>query len=535
MTSRSEARSRFDVATVPHRTASRSLRTITATALLAVTVSAQAGVIAPELERSLSRGGTVADTAVIVRFSDPVDAERFKITDRRARDNQLLRALKAQTAPQREAINPFLTAHGAKRITDLWIINAVAATLPAASVRELARQPGVERVDLDSYVRGGHPQQLPAPRKSISDLAPLPPVRPPAGAIDGAAGGRGAPAAWNIVAVQAPELWALHQTGTQVVVASMDSGVDALHPDLRRTWRGGTNSWFDPHREEAAPYDALGHGTQALGVILGRSGLGIAPDARWIAAKLYDADGRARMSDIHLAFQWLLDPDGDPATLDAPDVVNASWALTGRRAGVCHLEFSDDLRVLRSAGIVVVLAAGNDGPSPNTSSSPGNNPGALSVGAVDRNLDAGRQNSRGPSACDGTVFPKLAAPGIDVRTTDLSHGGLSSYANVSGSSMAAPHVAGVLALLASAFPAASVDQLESAVLRSAQDLGDSGPDSTFGFGLVRALAAYQLLSAAGTAADVDHLGTRSGVDDGARTGPMPLRPVLHVTGALPSP
>jgi bacillopeptidase F len=297
------------------------------------------------------------------------------------------------------------------------------------------------------------------------------------------------------------------------------------------------NSWFDPHGEEAAPYDALGHGTQALGIVLGGSGLGVAPEARWIAVKLYDADGRARMSDIHLAFQWLLDPDGDPATVDAPDVVNASWVLAGRRAGVCNLEFSEDIRALRYAGIAVVLASGNDGPFPNTSSSPANNPGALSVGAVDRNLEAGRQNSRGPSACDGTVFPKLVAPGINVRTSDLSHGGLASFASVSGSSLAAPHVAGVLALLAGAFPAASVEELETAVQRSARDLGEPGPDNQFGFGLLQALQAYKLLSDArtGSADDAKLLGTRSRVGDDTRTGPTPLRHVSQAAGAVHGP
>jgi subtilisin family serine protease len=298
---------------------------------------------------------------------------------------------------------------------------------------------------------------------------------------------------WNIVAVHAPDVWALGHTGQGVVVATMDTGVDLAHPDLRRKWRGGANGWFDPHGVEASPYDAIGHGTQAMGVIVGGSALGVAPDARWIAARLYDGNGRASMSDIHRVFQWLMDPDGDPATVDAPDVVNASWALSGRAAGTCILEFNDDIRALRSAGIAVVFAAGNDGPSAGTSSSPGNNPGVLSVGAVDRDRVAARQTSRGPSACDGTTFPRLVAPGVNVRTTDLSHGGQLSTTTVSGSSLAAPHVAGVMALLIGAFPSASVADLESAMARAAADLGDPGEDSLYGHGFVDALAAFNSL------------------------------------------
>jgi bacillopeptidase F len=237
---------------------------------------------------------------------------------------------------------------------------------------------------------------------------------------------------------------------------------------LRRSWRGGTNSWFDPHGEQPTPYDALGHGTQAMGVMVGAAGTGVAPQARWIAARLFNGAGRASMSDIHLAFQWLLDPDGDPATLDAPDVVNASWALNGRSGGSCIMEFSEDIQTLRSAGIAVVFAAGNDGPMPATSNSPGNNPGVLSVGAVDIDWQLARQTSRGPSSCDGGVFPRLLAPGVNIRSTDLSHGGQASFTTVSGSSLAAPHASGVLALLAGAFPGASVAELEAALLGRSQ-------------------------------------------------------------------
>jgi serine protease AprX len=505
--------------------------------LAAATCPAHAGVVSPELERAIARGGTHADTAVIVRFAEPVNPEPFKVIDRRTRGNRLLVALKARIPQNRQTIEPYLAASGAKHVKDLWIVNGIAATLPAAAIKELADQPGVARVDLDSHVRGGRPQRMPAPHTSTSGSDPKPAVPAADDEGDAAVNMKQATPTWNVEAVQAPELWALGQTGKNVVVATMDTGADLLHPDLRRKWRGGTNSWFDPHGEEAEPYDAVGHGTQALGIILGGSALGIAPDARWIAVKLYDANGRAAMSDIHLAFQWLLDPDGDPATVDAPDVVNASWVLAGRRAGLCNLEFSDDLRMLRSAGIAVVLAAGNDGPFARTSSSPGNNPGALSVGAVDRDLDGARQNSRGPSACDGAVFPRLSAPGVNIRTTDLSYGGLRSYASVSGSSLATPHVAGVLALLAGAFPAASVEQLEDALTRSAKDLGNSGPDNQFGFGLVRALNAFMLLrDAVGVnPTDATMFGTRSGADGLDAKNPSTLQQVSRMDGSTSGP
>ncbi len=461
----------------------------------AATSAASAAVIAPELERVMAARGTHADTPVILRFAEPLDLQPLAVTDRLARDNRLLLALKARAARNRAVVEPFLAMQGAVGVKDLWIINGLAATLPAVAVKQLAGQAGVERIDVDSFVQGGRSQHASSPRTPAPQTKTQTAVAPPAIAVDPVALSR-TTVSWNVAAIRAPQLWALGHTGTGVVVAAMDTGVDLAHPDLQRRWRGGTNSWFDPHGEQATPYDGSGHGTQAMGVIVGGSSIGVAPDARWVAVKLYNADGRARMSDIHLAFQWLMDPDGDPATLDAPDIVNASWALTGRGAGACILEFSDDVRALRSAGIAVVFAAGNDGPAPGTSNSPGNNPGVLSVGAVDRRLQVGRQVSRGPSACEGTVFPRLVAPGMNVRTTDVSHGGLPSYATVSGSSLAAPHVAGVMALLAGAFPRASVTELEGALVQGALDLGDDGADNTYGSGLADALAAFHILQKA---------------------------------------
>jgi subtilisin family serine protease len=301
---------------------------------------------------------------------------------------------------------------------------------------------------------------------------------------------------WNVAAVRADALWREDYYGKGVVVATMDTGVDLAHPALRRQWRGGSNSWFDPHGEQPTPSDAIGHGTQALGVILGGGGLGVAPDAKWIAVRMFNAAGRASMSDIHLAFQWLLDPDEDPLTLDAPDVVNASWALTGRSGGACVMEFSEDIRTLKAAGIAVVFAAGNDGPGAGTSNSPGNNPNVLSVGAMDRDFEIARQTSRGPSACDGSVFPKLLAPGIGIRTADLSHGGEASFTTVSGSSMAAPHASGVLALLAGAVPSASVTELEAALLSGLQParVAASGTKAALS-GRLDALAALNALRA----------------------------------------
>jgi hypothetical protein len=277
-----------------------------------------------------------------------------------------------------------------------------------------------------------------------------------------------------------------------VVVANMDTGVDASHPDLASRWRGGSNSWYDPNGQHpTTPTDVNGHGTWTMGVMVGGdaggSSIGVAPDARWIAVKIFNDRGSTTSTIIHRGFQWLLDPDGNPATADAPNVVNNSWTMS---VGGCNLDFQPDLANLRAAGILPVFSAGNYGPSSGTVFSPANNPGAFAVGSVDDADEVDPYSSRGPSACAGSVAPRLAAPGVGIRTSDL-YGG---YIEASGTSLAAPHVAGALALLLSAAPGTSADRQQAALEAGAVDLGPPGTDPDYGSGRLDALASYHWLA-----------------------------------------
>ena len=425
--------------------------------------------IAPDLAAELAGRGAQEEISVIVSLADKVDPRLYQLTDRSARDTRLVQALRDKAAATQGAHRVFLQNQGAREFRELWAINGFAVTARAVVIRQLAARPGIGRIRLDSTLQ--------APVTSL---------------------GSAAPPEWNLSAVQAPQLWSLGFTGSGIVVANMDTGVDPAHPDLAAKWRGGNNSWYDPHGQHPTPYDPTGHGTQTMGIMVGGSAggtaIGVAPDARWIAAKLYDDAGVARYSDIHLAFQWLLDPDGDPNTVDAPDVVNASWGLVGT-AGQCINEFSIDIGVLKTAGIAFAFAAGNDGPAPLTSLSPANDPQGFAAGAVDPTLAIAGFSSRGQSACDGSIYPELVAPGVNVWTADLSFGGLPLYTAVTGTSFAAPHAAGAMALLAGAFPNASVGQLEAALTGSARDLGVTGEDNSYGYGLADVQAAYQFLLA----------------------------------------
>lgn len=436
-----------------------------------------------DLERLIDEANRTSLIPVIVKFKDQVNITtlRGEVSQQlqyaqsgfnvRKRQQQLLRnkivsGLKENARLPRQALATLLHKYGVKAdLKSLWSINAVALKLPAHLVDEVAALPGIDRISVD--------MQLTMNASSTETVTAEP--------------------LWNLNNVNTDYLWQLGYAGEGVVVAIMDSGVDLNHPDLVDRWRGGNNSWFDPYAQNDLPVDFNGHGTQALSLILGgdASGyqIGMAPHAQWIAARLFDDTDQASLSAIHEAFQWLLDPDGDPATNDAPDVVNNSWGFSST-INQCYQEFSDDIRLLREAGIAVVFSAGNYGPYDETSISPANDPGVLSVGSVDQFKDIDTFSSRGPGACDGGVFPKLVAPGSLVYAADRLPLG---YNVVSGTSFAAPHVTGAIALLKSAFPMATVSQIETALFDSAADLGNRGTDDQYGYGMLDVAAAYDLL------------------------------------------
>ncbi len=411
-------------------------------------------------------------STVIVTLKNQADLTHIRANDRGARLSQVIKTLQNQAnATQlhlRALLRKYQDEGQVASFESFWIFNGLAVTATAGVIDELAARPEValiapNEIDIRPAAQTGGPTQEP-----------------------------------NLSVVNAPALWDLGYRGQGIVVANMDSGVDYTHPDLSGGWRGGTNSWYDPYGQHpTVPTDFAGHGTWTMGVMVGGgaggTAIGMAPDAQWIAVKIFDDSGAATAAAIHSGFQWLLDPDGDPGTDDAPHVVNNSWS---NGSGGCDLQFEPDMQALRAAGILPVFAAGNGGPNAGSSRSPADNPSAFAVGATYDSNAIYFQSSRGPSACGEpeTIFPELMAPGVDIRTTDLN-GFYFDYAT--GTSLAAPHVSGALALLLSASPGLSVVDQEGALLNGAVDLGPAGPDNDFGYGRLDVLASYQWLQEGG--------------------------------------
>ncbi len=322
----------------------------------------------------------------------------------------------------------------------------------------------------------------------------------------------------GVVAVRAPEVWEeFNITGEGVLVAIIDTGVDGDHPALASRWAGVADpryeghpewAWFDSYNNQNDfPFDYGTHGTHVMGSVCGGAPgdqIGVAPGALWMSAGYYwDGNVDHFSSDMIESFEWMIDPDGDPETnWDVPDVCSNSWGVYGAM-GIppCDETFWTFLDACESAGIVIIFSAGNEGSSGlrRPADRATDDYRTFAVAAVDANdpeWPIAGFSSRGPTYCtpDGSpaIKPDIAAPGVSVRSS-IPGGG---YTTMSGTSMASPHINGVVALMRQANPNLGVDQIKEIIYQTAYDLGDEGEDNDYGWGMVDAydavLAAIEL-------------------------------------------
>ncbi len=306
--------------------------------------------------------------------------------------------------------------------------------------------------------------------------------------------------------INVPYLWSKGYTGEGSVVCSFDTGVDGDHEMLSSKWRGNFGGpasmhWFGP-RGDSLPYDNLGHGSHTMGVMVGSNGtdtIGVAPGARWICAAVIDqgANFSTTIADILDAFEWALNPDGDINTTgDVPDVINHSWGVPNTIYSDCRNTFWSAIDNVEAAGIVTIFAAGNEGPEPSTIRNPADRASsplnAMSIGAVDPGtLVVANFSSRGPSICNGAIKPEVVAPGVNIYSSYKD----GSYKLMSGTSMAAPFISGLVALMRQYNPEATVEEIKNALISAAADLGPVGEDNAYGHGIVDAARVLDFLPA----------------------------------------
>ena len=271
-------------------------------------------------------------------------------------------------------------------------------------------------------------------------------------------------------------------SGLGVRVGIVDSGIDYTHPALGGGFGPGfrvAGGW-DFVNGDPDPRDDDGHGTHVAGIVAGNGGgvLGVAPAATLYAFKVLDAEGTGALSDVIAALEGCADPDGNPGTDDRLDVVNVSL---GGETPYDRDPTSLAVDALDALGTVVVVASGNSG-IPFSVATPATARGAITVGSVSPRDSLARASSRGPTL-GLRIKPDLVAPGELILSARLG-GGTESR---SGTSMAAPHVAGAAALLRQLHPDWTHDELRSALVTQAVDL--QRPASEQGNGRLDAYAA----------------------------------------------
>ncbi|MCP4654474.1 MAG: S8 family serine peptidase [bacterium] len=404
--------------------------------------------------------------------------------------------LRATAARSQTALLEELQARGIAH-RPYWIANMIWVRGDRTTVQAMAQRRDVARIHANPWV----------------------PLKLPEGVARGVAGcPQGVEP--SLVHVGASAFWDQGITGQGVVVGGQDTGYDWDHPALQSQYRGwnGAGADHNYHWHDAVhsgggacgadspePCDDYGHGTHTMGTIVGDDGVyrvGMAPGARWIGCRNM-SQGVGTPTTYSECFQFFLAPtdlNGENPDPDrAPDVVNNSWGCPTAEGCTDPNVMKTVVENLRAAGIAMVVSAGNKGSMCSTVVTPAAIYDAvLTVGATDNNDLIAPFSSRGPVTVDssGRLKPDVSAPGVGICSS--MPGGV--YGSKSGTSMASPHVAGLMALLLAARPCwrGDVDAIEAYVIGTAlprtiltQDcggiLGTEVPNNTFGYGAVRAV------------------------------------------------
>jgi len=378
-----------------------------------------------------------------------------------------------------------IVALGGRIVTRCIALPIVIADLPLNTIDHIKKAKGVVHVDLDAEVHILKPSSHGGGKSKTQPQQTIP---------------------WGIERVHAPDAWA-YTTGSSggvIEVAVLDTGIDYDHPDLKDNIAWGVSTLNGRVSTKPNSYmDVNGHGTHVAGIIAALNNdigvVGVAPGVEIYAIKVLGNGGIGRVSDIILGIdQALLGPDGvldsdgdniivgDPDD-DAAEVISMSF---GGSSDVNSLH--DALIDAYNYGVVLVAAAGNEGAS--SPLYPAAYPEVIAVGAIDSNDTVPDWSNRGV---------EVSAPGVDILSTYPDD----TYETLSGTSMACPHVSGVVALIqaihytnhGTVLPVGESDDSSSGTVRgilhkTAEDLGSDGWDPLYGYGVVNAYEAVQAAS-----------------------------------------
>ncbi len=390
-----------------------------------------------------------------------------------------------------------LTAQGkVSDIKSFWIINSFVVKGDLSSAQTIATNSAVARVrDTGQYHIIDQPATLSSGAQQVVDqaLAQSPDT-----------------IQHNISEVHAPQAWTAGFDGTGVVVGSMDTGTRWTHEALHARYRGVDNppdpanihdyNWFDGYNVFTIPTDNNGHGSHTMGTIIGTSpnptygNTGVAKGADWITVRIC-ATSSCDLTPIMNGFQWTLAPTRVNGTQPRPDlrprVSSNSWGNN-----TCSdTEFQAGVTNWVNAGIFPDFANGNAGPGAGTVGVPAAYPNSWGTGALDTSGGGSSWtiasfSSRGPSCYGGILKPQAIAPGVSICSS-INSSDTSYSCSFSGTSMATPHVAGLIAILAQKNPSATINDITNAITSTAffSPTWGARPNNDYGWGLIQADAA----------------------------------------------
>jgi uncharacterized repeat protein (TIGR01451 family) len=390
-----------------------------------------------------------------------------------------------------------------------WVTNMIWVRGDAASVQAMAQRADVARLEANPWVKMDLSQPVQAPVIQAPEST---------NSVE-----------TSISLVNAPQVWAGGFNGQGVVIGGQDTGYQWDHEALKDHYRGWDAStgiadhnynWHDAiHQSDIynicgadtlAPCDDYGHGTHTMGTMLGEDPagahqIGMAPGAQWIGCRNMNG-GVGSPASYSECFEWFIAPyklnylGADPGK--APDVINNSWSCTYSEGCTSWDTLQSVVDNTRAAGIVVVASAGNSGSGCSTIDDPPAMYGSVfTVGATDNSDNIASFSSRGPGIGTNLLKPDVTAPGVSVLSSTKT-----GYGYNSGTSMAAPHVTGLVALMLSADPLlrGNVDAIENIIRQSSVPLttttqdcgglpGSQVPNNTFGYGRIDSEKALTLL------------------------------------------
>lgn len=363
------------------------------------------------------------------------------------------------------------------------ILPGTAMKLPGDKLNEISKMKGVKGIYKDQKLKVLASPGLASPGESPGEIPSEVSVSP----------SKSGPSLSGICKVDDPRS-GQSLKGTGMTIALIDTGIDPAHESLK----GKVVAFKDFVNDQSSPYDDNGHGTHCASLIAGK-GMGVAPEAKLVVIKVMDREGACYLSDALKALDWCVE------NKDRYGIKVVSFSVGGETPSDGSSLLDEACNRMVDDGMVMCVAAGNSGPSPSSIVIPGDAEKVITVGAIDLLGGIFEKSSRGPSM-NGEIKPDLVTLGVDV--VSALAGSKDGYSSMSGTSMAVPQVSGAAALLMEADPDMEPADVKRVLLKTADDLGQSGPDNIYGYGalnLTDALRSRQAWSEGLAAPSLDNI------------------------------